>query len=70
MTPKEKAYELAEKMFQTGSALYAEKIRAKQCAIIAVDEIERAIDFDWMEVQNLEQQHRYWQQVRQEILKL
>jgi hypothetical protein len=32
-----------------------------------VNEIIKAIDFDWMEVQNLEQQHRYWQEVKQEI---
>ena len=43
---------------------------AKQCALIAVDEIEDAIDFDWMEVQNLESQHRYWQKVKEEIEKL
>jgi hypothetical protein len=44
-----------------------EELAAKQCASIAVDEIIKAIDFDWMEVQNLEQQHRYWQEVKQEI---
>ncbi len=43
---------------------------AKQCALIAVDEIIIAIDFDWMEIQNLESEHRYWQQVKQEIEKL
>jgi hypothetical protein len=43
---------------------------AKKCALIAVDEIEDAIDFDWMEVQNLESQHRYWQKVKEEIEKL
>ncbi len=43
---------------------------AKQCALIAVDEIEDAIDFDWMQVQNLESQHRYWQKVKEEIEKL
>ncbi len=43
---------------------------AKQCALIAVDEIEDAIDFDWMQVQNLESQHRYWQKVKEEIKKL
>jgi hypothetical protein len=42
---------------------------AKQCALIAVDEIEDAIDFDWMQVQNLESQHRYWQKVKEEIEK-
>jgi hypothetical protein len=72
MTPKEKAEELVDKFIPHTDSDW-DKLdleNSKQCAIVAVDEIERAIDFDWMEVQNLEQQHRYWQQVRQEILKL
>jgi hypothetical protein len=40
---------------------------ATVCALIAVDEIIKAIDFDWMEVQNLESEHRYWQEVKKEI---
>ena len=43
---------------------------AKQCALIAVDEIENAIDFDWMQIQNLDSEHRYWQKVKEEIEKL
>jgi len=43
---------------------------AKQCALINVSEIESAIDFDWMEVQNLDRQHAYWQEVKNEIEKL
>jgi hypothetical protein len=66
MTPKEKAIELVEKMFQTGSALYAERIRAKQCALIAVDEILSFIEddrdgFNWK---------TYYKEVKQEIEKL
>jgi len=38
--------------------------------LVAVDEIDKAIDFDWMEVQNLESQHRYWSEVKNELLKL
>ena len=69
MTPKEKAKELLEKYDETLTYLES-KSKAKQCALIAVDEIIKSIDFDWMEVQNLESQHRYWQEVKQEIEKL
>jgi hypothetical protein len=70
MTPKEKAEELIDKFKPLCGGYFGGKINkvfAKQCASIAVDEIIKAIDFDWMEVQNLQQQHRYWQEVKQEI---
>jgi len=69
MTPKEKAEELVLKYLKLQEPNYNwfHKGLAKQCASIAVDEIIKAIDFDWMEVQNLEQQHRYWEEVKQEI---
>lgn len=64
MDAKEKAKELVEKMFQTGSALYADRVGAKQCALIAVDEIINAgKDVD-------EFSDRYWYEVKQEIEKL
>jgi hypothetical protein len=69
MTPKEKAQELIDKMINT-DIMYMSNYLAKQCCLIAVDEIIEAIDFDWMEIQNLESEHRYWQQVKQEIEKL
>jgi len=65
MTPKEKAKELFDKM--NFSHPEHEKYVAKECALIAVDEIIQAIDFDWMEVQNLDREHNYWQQVKAEI---
>ena len=40
---------------------------AKECALITVDEIDKAIDFDWMEVQNLDRIHNYWGLVKAEI---
>jgi len=43
---------------------------AKECALITVDEIDAALDFDCMEVQNLDREHNYWQQVRNELIKL
>ena len=59
MTPKEKATDLIEKMYNC--ALYvASKYAAKQCAIIAVDEILNAHLFDLDEKQ-------YWQQIKIEI---
>ena len=71
MTPKEKAEELVDIYFITivDDEFWSDYYYtiAKRCASIAVDEIIKAIDFDWMEVQNLEQQHRYWEEVKQEI---
>ena len=70
MIPKEKAKELYCKYTE---ALNIRDLQitanpfAKQCALIAVDEIIKALDFDWMEAQNLESQHRYWDKVGQEI---
>jgi hypothetical protein len=73
MTPKEKAKELVEKFYDTNSHPNSVEVRvktAKQCALIAVDEIDNAIDFDWMEVQNLDRQHAYWDSVKKEIQNL
>jgi len=77
-TPKEKCDELIESLisFTSNEAttedgfIYSERMKlwnAKQCAMIAVNEIIEAIDFDWMEVQNLESEHRYWDAVKREI---
>ena len=71
MTPKEKATALVDKYYED-DLMWEDLsyIQAKKCASIAVDEIIDAIDFDWMEVQNLERQHAYWQEVKQELEKL
>ena len=45
-------------------------ISAKQCALISVNEIVQAIDFDWIEVQNLDREHNYWENVKNEIERL
>jgi hypothetical protein len=63
MTPKEKAQELVNKM-----AFEVCKTDAKQCAIIAVDEIKEAIFWHPFESPNFELE--YWQEVKQEIEKL
>ena len=74
MTPKEKAKELVDKLFYTMNALrdgYNRdecKQAAKQCALIAVDEILSIKKEIW---DNLADEYFiYWQQVKQEIEKL
>ncbi len=68
MTPIEKAKHLVAKYIQLTPNTSI--VFHKQCALIAVEEIDNAIDFDWMEVQNLDRQHAYWQQVKEEISKM
>lgn len=59
MTPKEKAEQIVQKfIYRTKD--YVEIEDAKQCAIIAVDEILNAHLFDLDEKE-------YWQQVKTEI---
>jgi hypothetical protein len=67
MTPKEKAKELVEAMaFSCRECDYESK--AKQCALIAVEEIKEAIFWHPFESPNFELE--YWQEVKQEIEKL
>jgi hypothetical protein len=58
MTPKEKAKELFDKYtkFQNG---YGYEYKAKQCALIAVDELILYAHNNYY--------HNYWQEVKQEI---
>jgi hypothetical protein len=77
MTPKEKAKELVDKFYQTtpNEAWINEPLgiaeeykawnQAKQCALIAVDEIIQAIE-DIFETLD---EREYWQSVKQEIQK-
>jgi hypothetical protein len=80
MTPKEKAIELVNEYleqvrfsmedcsftYRGDVYLIATKITAKQCAIIAVNEIIKTM---WHTHKN-EIEYRYWQEVEQEILAL
>lgn len=75
MTPKDKCDEL----FATyrfilsfpGAPLGDNKDEAAiRCALATVNEIIQAIDFDWMEIQNLDRIHTYWELVKEEINKL
>ena len=87
MTPKEKAEELVLKYLrlqENGSTNWFHKGLAKQCALIAVDEIILAAPFepadtDWDEAgssaqywypQKLEDSAKWWAEVKQEIEKL
>ena len=64
MTAKEKAKELVDKYHNKSDLLYETLsfIQAKECALIAVDEILSAIGFSVND--------EYWGQVKQEIEKL
>ncbi len=61
MTPQEKAKELVTKY--KGFGMYNESIAAKQCALIAVDEI---LSVAWLDYPIA----KYWLEVKQEIEKL
>lgn len=76
MTPEEKAQEIINsirKVIQKAPMAISyenERQIAIRSAIICVEEIVKAIDFDWMEVQNLDREHKYWEEVKKEIEKL
>ena len=80
MTPKDKALELYNKYEQLGRDFtrgVSMKEFAKQCALIAVDEIIEATNMYQYGISNaLEHipskivKHPYWQEVKQEIEKL
>jgi hypothetical protein len=79
MTPKEKAKELVSKF--RNEFEWVEKDHnvdlyrdTKQCALIAVDEIEQALtDYgrgDSLQLQNMDSEFRFWEQVEKEIEQL
>jgi len=70
MTPIEKAQELVNKMFNCDKSTPEESmamllIHAKQCALIAVDEIINVIEDNCLEYED-----NYWEEVKTEIKKL
>jgi len=80
-SPKEKADELIDKMYYIGR--YDEKEdynpamaweRAKQCALIAVDEILQIFNNEWAKLdfwtEEINVTINFWQEVKQEIEKL
>jgi uncharacterized protein YxeA len=68
MTPKEKARELVDKYDETLTYLES-KSKAKQCALIAVDEIREHASPYFIENQD-GKFVSFWQEVKQEIDKL
>jgi hypothetical protein len=84
MTPKEKAKELIDKMYDTQGPEYGiTEDEAKQCALIAVDEIiysyphtydiekdKTKDNEDVTIIMNVRSNIGYWQQVKEEINKL
>ena len=70
MTPKEKAKELVDKFVQyTPAEEEYEFPYAKQCALIAVDEIISEIEPS-VTMDVIEARIKYWEEVKQEIEKL
>ena len=71
MTPEQKAEELFNKMLSSDkidSYSFVGKNVAKQCALIAVEEMLKQC-WDYRDI-DLEASHEYWQEVKQEIKKL
>lgn len=71
MTPKEKAKELVNKYYSDKcfNGNYAEDYNAKQCALIAVDEIISSLPLMPYGMQYL-CKIDYWKDIKQEIEKL
>jgi hypothetical protein len=67
MTPKEKAEELVNKYWDDITDLFFEE--AKQCALIAVDEILK-FTYSLKFGNALSDELEYWEEVKQEIEKL
>jgi len=70
MTPQqEKAKELVDKMYKSNPSFYFTWEMAKECAIIACDELMNALPSVYLtddeEIHN--GHYQYWQQVKQEI---
>lgn len=67
MTPKEKAEELVHKMY-AGFVHDLYSYKAKQCALIAVDEIINSVVITNLTI--AQNQFDYWEEVKSEIEKL
>jgi hypothetical protein len=74
MTPKEKAEKLYNKMLPKSGVVF--KLQAKQCALIAVDEMLNNAGFIWggrgteTGLSARDQYRKYWEEVKDEINKL
>ena len=84
MTAKEKANELVDKFYQTTpneyfvnepigiKGRYKSWEQAKQCALIAVDEILNGYEFDSLDIEHkrIMDNINFWDEVKQEIERL
>ena len=79
MTPKEKAESLIDRFIPNTRIWNDEKgwedcmESAKRCALITVDEIINSLENygkESDELQNMENDFRYWQEVKQELLNM
>ena len=73
MTPKDKAIELVEKYNLNENLFYSiSEYQAKDCALIAVDEIISGYEFDSLEIEHkrIMDNINFWDNVKQEIEKL
>jgi hypothetical protein len=68
MTPKEKSTNLVEKFDSTLTYLES-KVKAKQLALIVIDEILEVIEFNKYDDKYWEEEE-YWNEVKQEIQSL
>jgi hypothetical protein len=73
MTPKEKAKEMIESFMNMNMDIkqypVIHYLTAKQCALIAVNEIIELAYWEYMESMG-EKEEKYWQEVKQEIINL
>jgi hypothetical protein len=73
MTPKEKARELVDKFYNATDDHWNQWYVAKQCALIAVDEVQQLIK-NLSSCKNrfiyIVDEMNYWEEVKQEIEKL
>jgi hypothetical protein len=72
MTPQEKAKELLAKMTTNASSLIYKNLYAKECALIAIDEIIKEC-YNWNGSDDIRweaDRFDYWEQVKQELEKL
>jgi hypothetical protein len=73
MTPKEKAVEIFEKYDKnvvSTNYKYMSSVAIKQCALIAVDELIEHAENSYYNKDIIKGAKLYWQEVKQEILKL
>ena len=67
MTPREKAEEITLVYYNLGKHLYVPISFAKQCALIAIDEIIKSSPTIIGQMTGIKSNKKYWQKVKQEL---